>query len=225
MTTFALVHGAWGSGWHWASIPERLRAAGHAVVAPDLPCDDPAATFDDYADAVIDAINDDEDVVLAGFSLGSQTATRVALRRPVRALVHVAGVVPEPGLSILDQVRRGDRLFLPEYMGGLEMLDGGRATRWTNPDVYHRVAYDETVPHELVTERFERLRAQCTTPFADVFDHDSLPPARYVLCTRDRLLDNTYWSSAVEVTDELDSPHQAVVARPDELVQLLLRST
>jgi hypothetical protein len=28
----------------------------HDVVAPELPCDDDAASLDDYADAVVDAI-------------------------------------------------------------------------------------------------------------------------------------------------------------------------
>src|ERR687893_268576 len=70
VSTFALIHGAWGSGWHWGAVPDALRALGHGVVAPDLPCDEPEATFDDYADVVVDALAGvHDDVVVVGCSL------------------------------------------------------------------------------------------------------------------------------------------------------------
>jgi len=114
MTTFALIHGAWGSGWHWASVPAELRSMGHEVVAPDLPCEDPHATFDDYAEVVLGALSEtrDDDLVVVGYSLGGHTAALVAARRPVRELVYVAAMLPEPGLSLNDQFRRGDRMLL-----------------------------------------------------------------------------------------------------------------
>ena len=219
MTSFALIHGAWGSGWHWASIPDRLRAAGHDVVAPDLPCDDPEATFDDYARVVLDALGDSDDVVVAGYSLGGLTAARVAVARPVRALVYVAALVPEPGSTLIEQFR--DPLMHTEYLEGLEMLD--RGSRWADFDVYRRIGYDESVPEDVVRERFDRLRPQMNTPYIRPFDAE-LPPARYVMCTRDRLINNDHWRSAVEVTDELDCAHTPIVARPDELTEILLRS-
>lgn len=219
MTTFALVHGAWGSGWHWASIPERLRAAGHEVVAPDLPCDDPDATFDDYAQVVLDALGEAEDVVVAGFSLGGLTAARVAVARPVRSLVYVAALIPEPGSTLMEQFR--DPLMHTEYLEGIELLE--RGSRWVDVDVYHRVGYDDLTTREVVSERFERLRPQMNTPYLLPFDAD-LPPASYVMCTRDRLINNDHWRGAVEVTDELDCGHTPIVSRPDELTEILLRS-
>ena len=216
MTTFALVHGAWGSGWHWASIPERLRAAGHEAVAPDLPCDDPDATFDDYAQVVLDAIGDADDVVVAGFSLGGLTAARVAVRRPVRELIYVAAIVPQPGATLMEQF--ATPLMRREYLEGIELCD--RGSRWIDFDVYRRVAYDDAVP-DVVRERFERLRPQMNTPYLHPFDAD-LPPARYVLCTGDRMMNAEHWRGAVEVTDELDCGHTPMVARPDELTAVLL---
>ena len=47
MTTFCLVHGAWHDATCWDPVTEALRAAGHDVVAPDLPFHDPATTFDE----------------------------------------------------------------------------------------------------------------------------------------------------------------------------------
>jgi alpha-beta hydrolase superfamily lysophospholipase len=35
-TVYVLVHGAWHGGWCYASVAERLRAAGHLVFTPAL---------------------------------------------------------------------------------------------------------------------------------------------------------------------------------------------
>ena len=219
MTTFALVHGAWGSGWHWASIPERLRAAGHDVLAPDLPCDDLDATFDDYAQVVLDAVGDTEDVVVAGFSLGGLTAARVAVARPLRALIYVAALVPEPGATLMEQFR--EPLMHTEYLKGVELL--GHGSRWVDFDVYRRLGYDDWVPEEVVRERFARLRTQMATPYLRPFEGE-LPPARYVMCTSDGMINNDHWRQLVEVTDELDCGHSPMAARPEELTEILLRS-
>ena len=56
MASFALIHGAWHDGWCWHLLDEELRQRGHTVVSPDLPCDDPTATWDVYAEAVIAAL-------------------------------------------------------------------------------------------------------------------------------------------------------------------------
>ena len=39
MSTFALIHGAGGSGWEWHLVEAELRARGHRTVAPDLPAE------------------------------------------------------------------------------------------------------------------------------------------------------------------------------------------
>lgn len=71
MATFVLVHGACHGSWCWEAVAPRLQALGHAVVTPDLPCDDPAAGLLDYAAAVEAAIGPArDDLVLVGHSLG-----------------------------------------------------------------------------------------------------------------------------------------------------------
>jgi pimeloyl-ACP methyl ester carboxylesterase len=39
MASYVLIHGAADSGWFWHLLEAELRARGHEVVAPDLPCD------------------------------------------------------------------------------------------------------------------------------------------------------------------------------------------
>ena len=56
MTTFVLVHGAFGSAAELAPVIAELETLGHRAIAVDLPCTDPAATFDDYARSVVEAM-------------------------------------------------------------------------------------------------------------------------------------------------------------------------
>ncbi len=79
-------------------VPE-LEAAGHDVVAVDLPCDDDAAGLIEYADVVVGAIGDRQHVVLVAQSLGGFVAPLVCERVPVRMVVLVAAMVPKPGES------------------------------------------------------------------------------------------------------------------------------
>lgn len=97
MSTFVLIHGAGDVGWYWHLVEAALRTRGHDVVAPDLPADDESAGLGDYADAVVEAIDDRQDLVVVGQSFGGFTAPLVAVRLPVRMLVLVAGMIPVPG--------------------------------------------------------------------------------------------------------------------------------
>ena len=229
MTTFALVHGAWGSGWHWAEVPGRLRALGHEVVAPDLPCEEPDATFDDYAEVVLDELSATQggDVVVVGFSLGGHTAARVAARRPVREVVYVAAMIPEPGLSLNDQFARRDRMVLPDYMAGVAGPDERGTSHWVDFGVYWQTACHDC-PEDVARERFERSRGQSTGPYREPWrpDSEAALPARYVLCTEDRLMDNSFWRRAVPrclgvEPIELGASHSPMASRPAELVELL----
>src|ERR1700675_1278045 len=99
MTTFALVHGAWHGASCWELLTPELETRGHRVVAVDLPSDDSAATFDDYADVVAAARGEDlgeesgaappTDIVAVGHSLGGYTLPYLAGRIRLRHLVYL----------------------------------------------------------------------------------------------------------------------------------------
>ena len=82
MTTFALIHGAGDVGWYWHLVEAELRSRGHDVLAPDLPIDDDAASFSEYADTVVQAIGNraGDDLVVVAQSFGGYTAPLVASR-------------------------------------------------------------------------------------------------------------------------------------------------
>ncbi len=230
MTTFALIHGSWGSGWHWAGVPDALRRMGHAAVAPDLPCEDTEATFDDYAEVVLDALSEvpGDDVVVVGYSLGGHTAPLVAARRPVRELVYLAAMLPEPGVSMNDQFRRGDELLLTDYLAGVVGPDERGLSRWVDFDVYHRTSSHDCA-EAVARERYERCRMQSIRPYAEACSLSEMPdvPTRYVFCEEEGLLNNEYWRRAVPAILDVEpvglaGSHSPMASRPEELARLLV---
>jgi pimeloyl-ACP methyl ester carboxylesterase len=97
MAAFALIPGAGSGPDHWHLVAPLLRAAGHDVVTPDLPCESDTAGLPEYATAALEAIGDRHDLVVVGQSLGAFTATAVAAARPARLLVHLNAMIPLPG--------------------------------------------------------------------------------------------------------------------------------
>ena len=120
-------HGSRGLG-HAATLEpliEPLESAGHAVTIVDLPCDDAAATLEDYADAMRRALPDDlTDVVLVGYSFGGFTASRVAVEHPELPVAYIAAWIPRPGASVLDLFVGSDPFADGDEAAGLAAFGG-----------------------------------------------------------------------------------------------------
>jgi pimeloyl-ACP methyl ester carboxylesterase len=114
VSTFVIVHGAWGGGWEWSPVARLLRECGHEVFTPTLTgmgerahlCRQERVGLDTYVQdvkAVLD-FEDFRDVVLCGASYGGMPVTAAADQRPERVglVVYVDALVPEPGQSALD---------------------------------------------------------------------------------------------------------------------------
>ena len=108
MTTFVLVHGAFGGGWNWDPVRGPVEQAGHEVITPDLPSqgDDQTPlseiTLDSYRDRVIEVLDrQTEPVVLAGHSLAGISISQAAESRPdkIKVLVYVAAFLLPNGSS------------------------------------------------------------------------------------------------------------------------------
>src|ERR1700760_4737240 len=97
MSSYLMIPGAGGAGWFWHGVVPLLEAAGHQAIAVDLPGPDPAAGLPEYTDIAVAAAQGRDDVVLVAGSLGGFTAPLAAERIPLRALVLVNAMVPEPG--------------------------------------------------------------------------------------------------------------------------------
>jgi pimeloyl-ACP methyl ester carboxylesterase len=217
VSTFALIHGAGDVGWYWHLVEAELRSRGHDVVAPDLPAGDDAATLDDYADAVVEAVDaaggERRDLVVAGQSFGAFTAPLVAARRPVDVLVLVAGMVPAPGETPDEWWRNSGYLDL-ERAGGDDPLE----------TFYH------DVPRALAQEAMSREREHPSpAAMAQPWPLPVWPdvPTRFVLGTEDRLFPPHLLRRLVAdrlriVPDEIESGHCIALSRPRELADLLV---
>jgi pimeloyl-ACP methyl ester carboxylesterase len=229
MSTFMLVHGAWHGAWCWERLVPELYSLGHRTLAVDLPSADPAATFETYADQVVEAMSsEDDEVILVGHSMAGMTIPLVAARRPVRHLVFLCALVPVPGSSLVEQLGESD-VLLPEYASGLEEDEHGNG-RWIDADLARQVLYADC--DENAAERaIKRLRPQARTPYAVPCQLDELPavPRTYVACSEDRLV-NPDWSRRVATGRlgaelvELQSSHSPFLSRPREVAEILHRA-
>jgi pimeloyl-ACP methyl ester carboxylesterase len=97
MSTFVLIPGAGSGADYWHLVAPLLEAAGHDVVAVDLPCEDDTAGLPEYVAAAMQAIGDSRDLIVVGQSLGAFTAAEVAAAAPTRLLVYLNAMIPAPG--------------------------------------------------------------------------------------------------------------------------------
>jgi pimeloyl-ACP methyl ester carboxylesterase len=97
VSTFVLVPGAGGAAWYWHRVVPELEARGQRAVAVDLPGDDEQAGLPEYADAVIAAMGDDDDVVVVAQSMAGFSAPMACARRPAERLVLLNAMIPLPG--------------------------------------------------------------------------------------------------------------------------------
>jgi hypothetical protein len=74
-----------------------LESRGHDAIPVDIPEDDPELGLPGFARVVEDAIGNVNDVVLVAQSLGGFTAPMV--RKPVRMIVLLNAMIPNPGES------------------------------------------------------------------------------------------------------------------------------
>ncbi len=137
MTTYVLVHGAWGGGWKFARVAEALRKRGHVVFTPTLTGQGERSHLNsatvNLSTHVTDILNviryeDLSDIVLLGHSYGGMVITAVADAVPekIAALVYLDAFIPEDGKSLFDlNIPANTQMFidragmLPGALGGL----------------------------------------------------------------------------------------------------------
>ncbi|GGM47829.1 alpha/beta hydrolase [Microbacterium saperdae] len=222
MTTFVLIHGGGDVGWSWHLVRKELESRGHRVVAPDLPADDDALTLDDYAAAVVDAVEARENVVVVGHSFGGFTAPLVAERLSADVLVLLAGMIPAPGESP-DQWWANTGFA--RAVRAQAALDGGLTG---NEDPL--VGFYHDVPRGLAEDAVSRERAHpSSAAMAAVWPAASWPAVltRVLICTDDRFFPAGFMRRVSEerlgiVPDEIAGSHCVMLSRPVEVAERLI---
>jgi pimeloyl-ACP methyl ester carboxylesterase len=220
MTAFALVHGGWHGGWCWRPLRAELAARGHSTVAPDLPITDPAAGAVAYADAVLASLPA-EPVVLVAHSLAGLIASLVAAAAPVRRVVYLAAMLPEPGRSVDDRARAGQRMTR-RGIGRAQTVNDDGSTSF-RPDGAVELLYPDSQPERAgwAVARLRRQHWRITAEPSPV-PAQVAAPTTYVLCTDDRIIDVDWARAAVSDLVELPGDHCPFLARPAELADLLV---
>ena len=223
MATYVLLHGAASDSWYWHLVAPELRAAGHDVVAVDLPVDDDSCGLAEYAQTAIDAIGERKDLVLVAQSMGAFTAPLIASRVPVDLIVLIAGMVPAPGESAAEWWSNTGQ---PEAMREQSLRDGRELEGEFDPTEI----FLHDLPAALADQSGAHVRDQSGTPFEEPWPLPSWPnvPTRFVLCREDRLFPAAFQRRVVRerlglVPDEMESGHLPALSHPAELARRLLR--
>jgi hypothetical protein len=223
---FALVHGAYHGAWCWDQLREELERDGHATSAVDLPCEDPEAGAERYADEVVHSIPKTSDgVVLVGHSLAGLTIPIVAGRMRTAMTIYLCAMLPVPGLSFDAQHADFSTGFQPSE-GAVENLDGSAS--WPERGAIEIFFHD--CDPEVARASAQRLRSQQWRATQEVTPLRRWPdgPAAYILCTGDRAISPAYSRRAAREqlgvdAVEIEGGHSPFLSRPRELATLLER--
>lgn len=225
MSVFALLHGGWHGAWAWDLVRPELDARGHRTVAVDLPAGDPEAGAAEHAAAVTAALaGAGPDVVLVAHSLAGLCAPLVAAAIPVRHVVYLAAMLPEPGRSVDERARAGERQTRRGLGRGQDVHPDG-STSW-QPDAAVRTMFPDSAP-ALARWAAGRLRRQHWRITAEPSPLRTWPggPATYVRCAEDQVIDADWVARAVPALVgepvRLAGDHSPFLARPVELADLL----
>ena len=222
MACFVLLPGAASDSWYWHLVEPLLRAAGHDVVAVDLPVDDDTAGLAEYTDAALDAIGSRTSLVVVAQSMGAYTAGLIAARVPVDLLVLVAAMTPSPGETPGEW---WDNTGQPEAARQLAEEEGRDPDSEFDPVE----VFLHDVPPDVAAQSAQHVRGQSGTPFASPWPLTAWPdvPTRFLLCRRDRLFPADFqrrlaYGRLGITPDEIDSGHLPALSHPQELAERLL---
>jgi pimeloyl-ACP methyl ester carboxylesterase len=227
------VHGGWHGGWCWKKVTPRLRAAGHAVYTPTLTglgerahLLRPEVGLETHIRDVLGVLEYDDltEVVLVGHSYGGAVVTAVADRVPDRVahLVYLDAFVPAAGQALLDLLPADRRAGLLE-----QARTAGEGWRVPAPPPERYGVIDAA---DLAWVR-PRLGPQSLATFTEplrLAHPDAPPPRTYIACTGTATAATFRPFAEQARTDpawryrELAAGHDAMVATPHELAQLLL---
>lgn len=232
---FLLVHGGWQGGWCWDGVAERLRAAGHEVLAPTLAGHEPGATgrtdltATELARRLADELlaQDERGLIAVGHSGGG----------PIIQLLHEFLPSRIDRLMFVDAwvLADGERVYdlLPAPLAeSLQAAAGASAERLIPmpPEFWvHGLCND--MPEEEANRWLERV---VPTPDGWMSDPVRLPsfagrtvPASYVFLADDVAVDRSVYQACAgrlgqPATATAPGAHEAMLSQPGPLADALL---
>jgi len=208
MATFVLIHGGGGSAWDWHLLAPELAGRGHDVVVPELPIEDASAGFAEFRETVVTAIGDRRDLVVVGHSYGAFTAPLIADKLPVRMIVLLTPMVPEPG------EKPGDWWANTGYRGAEGLSEEQQ--------------FYNGVPAEIVAAAAAHGRGQVSAEWDQPWPLDAWPqvPTKVLITRGDRFFEADFQRRVVAdrlgiTPDEIDGCHAVAFSHPKQLADRL----
>ncbi|HIZ36793.1 MAG TPA: alpha/beta hydrolase [Candidatus Ruania gallistercoris] len=221
-THLVLVPGAGSDPAYWEPLRAALAERGVASTAVDLPCTDPAARLEDYAEVIATAVRavPEGPVQVVGHSFGAFTAPLVADLVPVARLVLVAPMIPAPAESASQWWAATGQTAAHEA--------AVRAAGLTPPVGLEDLFYNTCSPQQR-RRAADWDRDQAETPFVQPWPRSSWPevPTEVVALAEDLLFPPGFVAQVAR--DRLGLPvrtspggHMGMVSHPGELAEVLL---
>lgn len=230
--TFLLVHGAWHGGWCWRPVQKILEKAGATVFAPSLTglgdrrhLLSEKVNLSTHVDDVVDLLESEElsNVTLVGHSYAGLVVTGAAAKVPERLkhVVYLDAFVPNSGQSMLD-------LMSAKYSEHWRERAKKDGDGWKVPPMLDAKAMGLT--GELAARVDKKLSAQ---PLATVDDKLEFDAKKLSDLKRSYLRAGAYAGfgpTAERVKKDgwtvksIDSGHDVMLAKPDELAAALLET-
>jgi pimeloyl-ACP methyl ester carboxylesterase len=223
LATYVLIHGAGTDAWYWGPLAGRLRALGHDVVAPDLPCDDETAGLDTYTDTVVGVVGDRSNVVVVAHSLGGFTGPLVCERLPVDLLVMLHAQIPAPGEAPSDWMANTGYERARREQDERDALAGLPKAR-EDPIAFSL----HDMPPGVAAEMMRHGREQSGAPFGATWPLSAWPavPTRVLLARDDRFFPVGFMEQVALhrlglTADVMPGDHCPMLGHPQELADRL----
>jgi alpha/beta hydrolase family protein len=222
MATFVLIPGAGTDPRVYTTTIGMLGELGHDALAPALPLDDPAATPADHADAVIGALPEGREIIVAAHSLGAFAGPLVAARTNASRLILVAPMIPAPGESA------GEWWSNTHHAAVIpEMLERHGATSEWGPEAITEVFLHDVDP--AVARESERYAgAPGAGMFGEPWPLQAWPdvPTHVLIPREDRFFPLDFQKRVSQERlgleiDEMAGGHVPMLSRPRELAERL----
>lgn len=232
-----LIHGAWHGAWCWKYLIPLLQAAGHKVIAPDLPGHGndntpyKKVTLEKYVMSVCDELDKlEEPVILVGHSMGGIVITETAEQHPekIQALVYLTAFLPRNGESLAGMEERNPHPAVPPNL--VPAKNGITAT--VLDDKVADLFYHDCTDSDIAFAK-QHLRPQAlgllNTPVTVTDANFGRIPRCYILCTDDRALCLEFQNEMVKAVPgtkpfRLNSSHSPFFSMPDRLAEILIET-
>jgi pimeloyl-ACP methyl ester carboxylesterase len=223
MASYVLIPGAGGDSFYWHYVVTELVAAGHEVVAPDLPAGDDSAGLPEYASAVVDAIGSGAGgFIVVAQSMGGFVAPLLCGVIPVRLIILVNAMVPAPDES-------PGAWWANTGSGEARRVAAERDGRSIDGEFDPVAEFLHDVPEDVIADVLARGEPrQSDTPFGNPWPLDRWPdvPTRAIISRGDRLFPVEFQRRVLRdrlgiTADEMDGGHCVAWNRPTELASRL----